>query len=79
LSAEGEIFRWTTDAALISELTPQGVGFGVADVDALQNELDAYGDVGLFGDRETPVAGDFLGSILDRIYDADAMVIWPAG
>jgi NitT/TauT family transport system substrate-binding protein len=79
LSPEGEIFRWTTDAALISELTPQGVGFGVADVDALQNELDAYGDVGLFGDRETPVAGDFLGSILDRIYDADAMVIWPAG
>ena len=26
LSPEGEVFRWTTDAALISELTPAGTG-----------------------------------------------------
>jgi ABC-type nitrate/sulfonate/bicarbonate transport system substrate-binding protein len=78
LSPEGEVFRWSTDAALISELTPQGTGFGVADVDALQNELDTYADVGLFGDADTPAAADFLSDVLERIYDADAEVVWPA-
>ena len=78
LSPEGEVFRWSTDAALISELTPAGTGFGVADAAALQNELDTYAEVGLFGDAETPVAADYLSDILDRIY-ADAVVIWPAG
>ena len=79
LSPEGEVFRWTTDAALISELTPAGTGYGVADVAALQNELDTYAGVGLFGDAETPVAADYLSDILAGIYDADAVVIWPAG
>ena len=78
LSPEGEVFRWTTDAALISELTPAGTGYGVADAAALQNELDTYAEVGLFGDAETPTASDYLSDILDRIY-ADAVVIWPAG
>lgn len=79
LSPEGEIFRWSTDAALISELTPEGTGYGVADPGALQNELDTYSEVGLFGDADTPVATDYLSSILDGIYDTDATVIWPAG
>jgi NitT/TauT family transport system substrate-binding protein len=77
LSPEGEVFRWTTDAALIRELTPAGTGFGVPDVDALQNELDTYGDVGLFGDADTPNAADHLSRLLDGIYDG-ATVIWPA-
>ena len=77
LSPEGEVFRWTTDAALISELTPTGTGFGVPDVAALQNELDTYAEVGLFGDLETPNAADYLSDILDRVYD-DAVVIWPS-
>ncbi|HUV18155.1 MAG TPA: ABC transporter substrate-binding protein [Ilumatobacteraceae bacterium] len=79
LSPEGEVFRWSTDAALISELTPAGTGYGVADAAALQNELDTYGEVGLFGDAETPTAADYLSNILDGVYDADATVIWPAG
>lgn len=78
LSPDGEVFRWSTDAALISELTPQGTGFGVADVAALRNELDTYAEVGLFGDAETPEATDYLSDVLERIYDADATVIWPA-
>ncbi len=78
LSSEGEVFRWATDAALISELTPAGTGFGVASLEALQNELDTYAEVGLFGDAETPSAADYLRDLLDRIYDADATVIWPA-
>jgi NitT/TauT family transport system substrate-binding protein len=77
LSPEGEVFRWTTDAALIRELTPAGIGFGVPDLDALQNELDTYGDVGLFGDADTPNAADHLSGLLDGIYDG-ATVIWPA-
>lgn len=79
LSPEGEVFRWSTDAALISELTPAGTGYGVADAAALQNELDTYGEVGLFADAETPIAAGYLSNILDRVYDADATVIWPAG
>jgi ABC-type nitrate/sulfonate/bicarbonate transport system substrate-binding protein len=78
LSPEGETFRWNTDAALITELTPDGVGYGVPDRAALQNELDTYAEVGLFGDAETPVAADFLGDLLDRVYDADGSVIWPS-
>jgi ABC-type nitrate/sulfonate/bicarbonate transport system substrate-binding protein len=78
LSPEGETFRWSTDAALITDLTPTGVGYGVPDEAALQNELDTYAEVGLFGDADTPVAADFLSDLLDRIYDADGVVIWPS-
>ena len=56
---------------------PAGTGYGVPDVAALQNELDTYADVGLFGDLETPNAADYLSDILDRVYD-DAVVIWPS-
>lgn len=79
LSPEGEVFRWSTDAALISELTPAGTGFGVASVEALQNELDAYAAVGLFGDADTPVAAVYLSDMLNGVYGPDAVVIWPAG
>jgi ABC-type nitrate/sulfonate/bicarbonate transport system substrate-binding protein len=78
LSPEGEVFRWATDAALITELTPEGVGFGVPDSEGLQNELDTYAEVGLFGDGDAPSAADFLDDILEGIYDDDATVIWPA-
>jgi ABC-type nitrate/sulfonate/bicarbonate transport system substrate-binding protein len=78
LSADGETFRWTTDAALISKLTPADTGFGVGSVAALQIELDTYAQVGLFGDAATPLAADYLSSILEGIYDANGKVIWPA-
>jgi NitT/TauT family transport system substrate-binding protein len=78
LSAEGETFRWSTDAALMTELTPAGVGFGVPDPTALQDELDTYAAVGLFGDGATPIATDYLSDLLDGVYDADATVIWPS-
>ena len=78
LSEDGEMFRWTTESGLIVDLTPAGVGFGVADADARQNELDTYGEFGLFGDADTPVASDYIGSLLDGVYDSDGVVIWPA-
>ncbi len=79
LSTEGEIFRWTTDAALIVDTTPDGTGVGVPDTDALQAELDAYAAVGLFGDGDAPDAASSLGDvIIVGIYDDTGTVIWPA-
>jgi hypothetical protein len=77
LSEEGETFRWTTDAAMIRDLTPSGVGFGTPDRDALQDELDINAEFGLFGDGDTPTATDFLDDTLARIYDGST-VIWPS-
>ena len=78
LSEDGETFRWTTESGLIVELTPAGVGFGVADAAALQHELDTYAEFGLFGDADPPNAADYLGNLLDGVYDGDGVVIWPA-
>jgi NitT/TauT family transport system substrate-binding protein len=79
LSPEGEVFRWTTDAGLISSLTPEGAGFGVPQTDSLQAELDAYAEIGLFGGGATPDAAAILGDlIIAGVYDADGKVIWPA-
>ena len=77
LSPEGEVFRWETEAALILDGTPEGMGLGMPDVDALQAELDAYSAVDLFGDT-TPVAADFIVDLAAGVYDESAMVIWPA-
>ena len=79
LSPEGETFRWTTDAALISSLTPSGTGYGVPQSGALQNELDTYAEIGLFGDAGAPDADSLLGDeIIVRIYTADGQVVWPS-
>jgi ABC-type nitrate/sulfonate/bicarbonate transport system substrate-binding protein len=79
LSPEGETFRWTTDAALISSLTPSGTGYGVPQSGALQNELDTYAEIGLFGDADAPDANALLGDdMIVRIYDGDGQVIWPS-
>ncbi len=78
LSPEGEVFRWTTDAATITALTPQGTPFGMPDIESLQNELDTYAETGLFGDDDTPSAADVVGiDLMERIHDG-SVVIWPA-
>jgi ABC-type nitrate/sulfonate/bicarbonate transport system substrate-binding protein len=79
LQPDGEIFRWNTDAALIKDTTPAGIGYGVPDGVALQAELDAYAEIGIFGDAETPDAAVRLGNdIIASVYDTDGQVIWPA-
>src|SRR5699024_7645496 len=40
MSPEGERFRWTTDAELITETTPARLGIGVPDPDGLRREVD---------------------------------------
>jgi NitT/TauT family transport system substrate-binding protein len=80
LSPDGEIFRWETEAELILLGTPEGVGFGTPDPMALQAELDAYAETGLFGDGEVPDAMSAADpSLTAAVYDADGAVIWPAG
>ncbi len=78
LSPEGEIFRWETEAQLVLEGTPEGIGLGVPDQTALQNEVDAYSEVGLFGDVPTPIALDYIaGGLASGVYDDAAVVVWP--
>ena len=77
LSLEGESFRWETDSALLKEQTPEG-DFGVPDLTALQEELDAYADVGLF-DGTAPDAAQFaLVEPIAGVYDDENQVIWPS-
>ncbi len=78
LSTEGEAARWRADAQLIESTTSPGVGLAVPNADALQRELDVYGDIGLFGDAGTPSAADFLApGPLELIYDAQGALVWP--
>ena len=78
LSPEGEVFRWETEAQLILDGTPEGTGLGVPDPEALQTELDAYAEVGLFGEGSAPSATDYIADgLAASVYDASVMVIWP--
>lgn len=79
LSPEGEKFRWNTEAALIKELTPAGVPFGLPDPAALDAEVAAYAAAGVFdGGATPPTAGRVDATLLAGIYDADGKVIFPA-
>ena len=79
LQADGEVFRWTTDAELIVSTTPEGSALGVPDSVALQAELDAYAAVGFFGDEAAPAAADFLNNeIIGAVYGESGDPIWPS-
>jgi NitT/TauT family transport system substrate-binding protein len=79
LQPEGEVFRWTTDAALIVDTTHEGSALAVPDSAALQAELDAYADVGFFGDQAAPAASSLLdNSVIESIYDEMGDPIWPS-
>ena len=78
LSPEGETFRWETESQLIVDTTPDGMGVGVPDAMVLQEELDTYAEVGLFGDSETPTAEDWIdASTISSVYADDGSIIWP--
>ncbi|MBA3287093.1 MAG: ABC transporter substrate-binding protein [Acidimicrobiia bacterium] len=79
LSPEGETFRWRSDVDKMLDETADGPPPGVIEVDLLQAELDAYSDVGLFGDAGAPPASDFVAADLAAgIYDDTGTVIWPS-
>lgn len=77
LSPEGEVFRWSTEAALILEGTPEGTGLGVPDPEQLQGETDAYAQVGFFGEDIAPIANDYVSELASTVYDESAAIIWP--
>ena len=78
LSPEGETFRWETESKLIVDTTPDGTGVGVPDPAVLQDELDTYAGVGLFGDGETPKAEDWIdAAIIASVYADDGSIIYP--
>ncbi|MFK7917430.1 MAG: ABC transporter substrate-binding protein [Ilumatobacter sp.] len=78
LSPEVETYRWETEARLILEGAPEGLGLGTPDVGVLQAELDAYAILGLFGDGPVPDAEDFIAADLNAsIHDDAGAVIWP--
>lgn len=79
LSPEGETFRWSTDVESISAETPEGTGVGVPDPVLLQAEVDAYADVGLFGETGAPdIDGRYDVDLIADVYDDTGTVIWPA-
>lgn len=79
LSPEGEEFRWTTDARLISDTTPDGSFPGVPDPALLAAEIEAYDSVGVYGDAGAPpVDGRYSPDLVAGLYAADGAVIWPA-
>jgi ABC-type nitrate/sulfonate/bicarbonate transport system substrate-binding protein len=78
LSLEGETFRWTTDVGSIKAETPKGTGVGVPDPDLLRAEVDAYAEVGLFGDAGAPdIADRYDAGLITGVYDDNGTVIWP--
>jgi ABC-type nitrate/sulfonate/bicarbonate transport system substrate-binding protein len=78
LSPEGETFRWTTDVESITAETPEGTGVGVPDPTLLQAEVDAYADVGLFGEAGAPDIDDrYDVDLIGQVYDDTGTVIWP--
>lgn len=78
LSPEGEAFRWETDVELLTASTPPGTGVGIPDPELLQAEVDAYAEVGLFGDGGAPdIAPRVDATFIARVYDG-AQIIWPA-
>lgn len=79
LSPEGEVFRWVTEAELISGATPANTGFATPDAALLQAEIEAYAEVGLFGEASTPDAASFIdASLIGNVYDSAGAVVWPS-
>jgi ABC-type nitrate/sulfonate/bicarbonate transport system substrate-binding protein len=77
LSPEGETYRWETDAGLLLESYGDDVNYGVPDVELLQTEVDAYAEVGLFGDEAPDIATAVDVDVVAEVYDEDGEVIWP--
>ena len=78
LSPEGETFRWATDAETIVATTPGGSNIGAPIGAELEAQINAYADVGYFGDNEPPaVEGRYAPDLVNDLYDDNGTVIWP--
>jgi NitT/TauT family transport system substrate-binding protein len=78
LSAEGETYRWVTDAQAIVDSTPDDSHIGVPVASELESQVAAYADVGVYGDGGAPsTEGRFDADLVTALYDDDGNVIWP--
>lgn len=76
LSLDGETFRWTTDAELITSTTPAGSHPGVPIAAEFAEQLDAYDAAGMYPGGKPALDGRFSTLAAD-LYGADGTVIWP--
>jgi NitT/TauT family transport system substrate-binding protein len=78
LSPEGEVFRWATEAELISSRTPTGIAPGTSDITSLEVEVSTYAEVGFFGPDAIPqIASHVNSGLATGVTKADGGVIWP--
>jgi NitT/TauT family transport system substrate-binding protein len=79
LSPEGETYRWTVDAGLVADSTPDGQGVAVPNPSLMQTEVEAFAGFGLFNGVVPDIAGTYDDSWAAAVYAPDLTVIWPAG
>ncbi|MEO7398889.1 MAG: ABC transporter substrate-binding protein, partial [Ilumatobacteraceae bacterium] len=78
LTAEGETFRWTAEAAIVTASTPAGDPVGLIDPAVFDAEYAAYVDAGVWPDG-APEDGKYYDVDLARsLYDDDGKLIWPS-
>lgn len=76
LTIEGESFRWSTDAALITD-SAQGNPNGVPVPDDLVAEIAAYDTAGVYPDG-APATDGRWSELAAGLYDESGTVIWPS-
>jgi NitT/TauT family transport system substrate-binding protein len=77
LSAEGETFRWVTDAETILASLPEGAFPGMPVGDELDAQVAAYAEVGFYGDEVPSTTDRYDLTTVAGLYDANGEVIWP--
>ena len=77
LSPEGEVARWAVESKLVVE-TNATTALGVPEAELLADEVRTYAEIGLFGGTEPDIDAYLSTSLMDGIYSADRLVIWPA-
>ncbi len=75
LFAESEAFRWGVESALVTDHTPDGLGYGQIDAAGLAEEVALLTQVGVF-DAEPDTASMIDTSVVDGLYDGTEL-IWP--
>ena len=73
LAKEHELYRWTTDQAIIEDVTPDGLVVGQMNVPRLGNEIENLVDLGVY--EEKP---DWLSmldaSVVPKLYDGNELI-----
>ncbi len=77
LSPEGEVARWAVESKLVVE-TNATTALGVPEAELLADEVRTYAEIGLFGGTEPDISAYLNTGLMDGIYSADRLVIWPA-